>query len=126
MTGPEGSQPGGRRRLKLHASAIGSRDRFDRFDLAQTPALVEERRERAVQTQEREPALFGSVWIQFPRGIEAAIEALIALLDATDMNPDLEPSLGWTDRGLVAGADDREVDDDVDHDAVDQADEAMA
>jgi len=55
--------------------------------------------------------------------IEAAIEALIALLDAADPDPDLEPSLGWTERQVVvAHADDCEADDDVEDDAVDQGD----
>jgi hypothetical protein len=50
--------------------------------------------------------------------VERAIEALVALLDALDPDPDLEPngdeepSLGWTGegRGMGDGGDDRELD----------------
>ncbi|MFT3673159.1 hypothetical protein [Aestuariivirga sp.] len=48
--------------------------------------------------------------------IEAAIEQLIALLDAMDGDPDLEPSLGMGD---AHGADDRERDDADDEDCGD-------
>jgi hypothetical protein len=55
--------------------------------------------------------------------IERAIEALIALLDDTQPDPDLEPNLGWTDfttwhPGCLAGVDDREHDEDLEEDHV--------
>ena len=41
---------------------------LDQLDLARTPALVEERLERAVQAQDRHTSpLSGIVWIQLPR-----------------------------------------------------------
>lgn len=52
------------------------------------------------------------------RRMEAAIETLLATLDAldgdTDFEPanDDEPNLGWNDRGLHGDNDDREADDD--------------
>jgi hypothetical protein len=60
--------------------------------------------------------------------IEAAIDALIALLDASEPDSDLEPSLGWCSNwdgsvGAYGGSDERERDDDIERDAIDDLDD---
>jgi hypothetical protein len=42
------------------------------------------------------------------RKLEVAVERLLAILDALDGDPDLEPCLAWTAAGVLGGNDDRE------------------